>query len=51
MNINNSSGHYMPSMEEAKNFGNILKEAGADVSGAKLNLYNTAGKKAETIKL
>jgi RHS repeat-associated protein len=51
MNINNSSGHYMPSIEEAKNFGNILKEAGANVSGAKLNLYDAAGKKAETIKL
>ena len=48
-NINNSSGHYQPSLEEAKTFGNTLKNAGIDVSGAKLNLYNASGNKVETI--
>jgi len=50
-NINNSSGHYQPSVDEAKQFGNILKETGVDVSGSSLNIYNPSGVKVEKIKL
>lgn len=50
-NINNSSGHYKPSIEQAESYGNILKDAGVDISKSNLNLYDKAGKKVETIKL
>jgi len=51
-NINNSSGHYQPSVEQGKKFGQTLKEAGVDVNGANLNLYNKEGEKAmPSIKL
>lgn len=49
-NINNSSGHYKPSVEQAQQFGNILKESGVNVSRTNLNIYDQAGKKIETIK-
>jgi hypothetical protein len=50
-NINNGSGHYQPSIEQAKEFGNVLKDAGVNVSGAKLNLYDKGGTKVETVRL
>lgn len=45
MSIDNNSGHYKPNAEETKNFGEILKSAGVDVSGAKLNTLNSSGEK------
>jgi hypothetical protein len=51
MDINNSSGYYRPSIEESRNFGTILKNAGVDVSGANLNIYNMEGTKVSGTKL
>ncbi|MFT4015810.1 MAG: hypothetical protein QM668_02505 [Agriterribacter sp.] len=45
MSIDNNSGHYKPNTNETKNFGQILKNAGVDVSGAKLNTLNSKGEK------
>ena len=50
-NINNASGHYQPTAVEARNFGEILKSQGVDVSGASLNIYTPGSKVAEKIKL
>ena len=49
--ISNSSGHYQPTVEQAREFGNALKEVGVDVSGAKMNIYSESGNKVEKIKL
>ena len=51
MNINNSSGHYQPSVEQARTFGDVLMQTGADVKRASLNIYSEAGKTVEKIKL
>jgi len=51
MDINNSSGHYKPTVEEASKAGDILKEIGVDVSRTNLNLYNNEGVKIVTKKL
>lgn len=47
--INNSSGHYKPSLSEGGSFGNALKGQGLDVSGAKLKLYNSEGALEKTV--
>ncbi|KMQ67369.1 hypothetical protein ACM39_13065 [Chryseobacterium sp. FH2] len=39
MEINNASGHYQPSVIEAKSFPSILSNMGIDVSKAKLKAY------------
>ncbi len=49
--ITNSSGHYKPSVSAGEGFGNILKNAGVDVSGTKLKLYNQDGVLQSTTKL
>ena len=48
LDINNSSGHYQPTVSEASGFRDILKSLGVDVSKAKLNIYNKEGTKVET---
>lgn len=37
--ISNDSGHYLPSPEEAENYGNLFKALGIDVKGAKMTIY------------
>jgi RHS repeat-associated protein len=49
--INNSSGHYMPSMSEAGSYGDLFKAGGIDVSGAQLQLYDELGKLGQTSKI
>ena len=49
--INNSSGHYKPSISEAESFGSSLKDKGLDVSGAKVKLYNGEGVLQKTVKI
>lgn len=43
VNIDNNSGHYTPNLEEAKNFKEILKKNGVDVSNAHLKVYDENG--------
>jgi RHS repeat-associated protein len=49
--INNNSGHYKPTPAETSNFGTILKKAGVDVSGTKVNTLNKDGIKIGTTTL
>lgn len=49
--ISNWSGHYQPSIEQAKVFPNLLRNLGLEVSGAKLQLYDQEGKLIESIRL
>jgi RHS repeat-associated protein len=45
--INNRSGHYQPSMDHAQRFGEIIKRAGINVSGANLEIYNKSSRKVQ----
>ncbi|SKC95077.1 hypothetical protein SAMN05660461_0219 [Chitinophaga ginsengisegetis] len=47
--ITNLSGHYLPSEEETKNFGKILKRYGVKVSGASLHTYKVENER--TVKV
>lgn len=47
--ITNFSGHYLPSEEETKNFGKILKRYGVKVSGASLHTYKVENER--TVKV
>ena len=38
-NIDNLSGHFLPSVEETKNFPTLLRHNGLDLKGAKLTAY------------
>jgi hypothetical protein len=48
--INNSSGHYLPSMEQGANSAGVLKNIGVDVSKTTNRLYNSSGVLEKTIK-
>lgn len=41
--VNNASGHYTPTVEQSKNFLNLLKSTGLDVKNAHLNILNSNG--------
>lgn len=43
VNVTNASGHYMPTVNEAGNFLRILKEAGADIDSATLQIFGPNG--------
>jgi hypothetical protein len=49
--IDNNSGYYKPNEAETANFGTILRNAGVDVSGAKLHTLDKDGNKIKTIRL
>lgn len=42
--ITNLSGHYKATLEEAKNFGAILRKVGVNISNATLKVYNDGSK-------
>jgi RHS repeat-associated protein len=44
VNIDNSSGHYMPNLEQSKNFKKVLSKSGVDVNDAHLKVHDETGK-------
>ena len=44
VNIDNASGHYTPTQEEASNFLKVFQESGVDVSSAHLRIYGENGR-------
>jgi RHS repeat-associated protein len=48
--IDNSSGHYQPTVEQGKNAVKLLEGMGVKTTGATINLYNKEGKMTETYK-